>query len=138
MLTWGGSILPRMWFRRKHEKTPQETLVDAIIQEGLETRKFRAEAEAAQRQLELKKIELEMEHIEALGEERRKDLAEKEKIRVARQANAAAMRELRGRRKAAAQTPEGQPGGCRVCINPMQHDLTSAEIIWHGQGHREQ
>lgn len=122
-----------MWpFKRK--VTPTEVLVEQIIQEGIERRKVDAEIASRHHSLEMRKLELEMEHIEALGDERRKERADREQTRRARQQAAALAREAAARKRMAAPTDEG---ACKVCINPSDPGLTARDIEWHANGHRE-
>ncbi len=125
-----------MWFKKKAERTAQEVLIQAIIQEGLENRKMRAEIEARAHTLEMRRLELEMDHIEALGEEKRKDAAERERLRETRRQNAANARKIQAEKRAGAKSDE-TVGRCKVCLNPADPTLSTLEIQWHSNGHRE-
>ena len=119
--------LMRLW-----RKSAKAELIDAIIQEGIERRKIDAAIEDKKHALELRKLELEMEHIEQLGEERRKDRAERENARLVRQKAAAYAREVRKQNK-----QQGDASVCRVCLNGSDPSLTAREIEWHHNGHKE-
>lgn len=117
----------------KHRVSPTEALVSEIIKEGLERRKIDSEILARQREFDLKKLEIEMEHLTETAEERRKDRAANAAAREARQRAAAHMREV----NAAKRNPPQDDGACRVCRDPGNPGLTAREIEWHHNGHRE-
>lgn len=121
----------------KKTTTAEQALTQQILQEGIERRKIDAEVASKMRDLEMKKLELEMEHIEALGEERRKDRADREAVRTARKQAAAHAREVLARKNAAPTQPEADAGICKVCRNSSDPSLTERDITWHVNGHRD-
>ncbi len=123
------------WFRRREK--PDERLLRAFLQTDAKRIEAAALVDSKKHELELRRLELEMEHLEVLGEERRKDQREKESNRKARQEAAANAREMK-RRKAIGAAAPGAPTSCRVCAEPSAVYLTAEEIWWHGQGHPAQ
>lgn len=119
------------WFTRR--KAPTEILVEQIIQEGIERRKLDHEVASKTREFELRKLEIEMEHIEAIGEERRRDRADKAAARKVRQEWAARARDIKEQQKNGAQVGEK----CPVCANPSDPNLTIPQLEWHVNGHRQ-
>jgi len=131
------------WLLRDDLAT-QRTASEEVLQKLLEIERTRltsnAELDKLKRELEYKNTQLELEHIEAISEEKRKDRAHKEQLRYARQQHAAAMREKLALKRAAGQIPvkpklsAGVPG-CTVCMDPSSANLTAEEIKWHSAGH---
>jgi hypothetical protein len=122
------------WFTKRERES--DRLLRAFL--ATDTKRIEAAAtlDAKKQEIELRRLELEMEHIEALGEERRKDGREKEENRRARQEAAKNAREKRKANVAGAQQPEAHAGGCRVCKDPSSPYLSAEEIWWHGNGHQ--
>lgn len=131
---WYSVGLVMGWFKRRERA--DERLLRAFLQTDAKRIEAAALVDAKKSELELRRLELEMEHIEALGEERRKDAREREANRAARRAAAAAARE-KGAAKRAAAAGQGDFTKCRVCADPSSASLTPDEIWWHGSGHPE-
>lgn len=91
--------------------------------------------DALQAQLTLKKLELEMENIERLGEEKRKDAADRARLREQRKEWAKTAREKKARLAVNGSIAHSGLAGCRVCANGSDPSLTADEIHWHAQGH---
>lgn len=130
------------WFRnlfRGKEIANAELMTTLLKGEATrqETQQKRDELES---KLALRKLELEMEHLEAVHEERRKDAAEKERLRQQRREWAKAARE-KIQKKANGMPLNGSPvrlsgvAGCTVCADPSSPNLTADEIRWHSAGH---
>jgi hypothetical protein len=107
--------------------------VTAILHSETERRKSYDAADGRRAELELKKLELEIEHAAELGEERRKDRAAREELREMRRANAARAREIKKQKNAGGQH---EPSACKVCVNSGDPTLSAYEIMWHARGHR--
>lgn len=80
--------------------------------------------------LEIRRLELEYENLERAGEEKRKDLEQRDRLRRQKQEHA---QEMRARRREKQSTKYTQ--ACRVCSNPGDASLSASEILWHAQGH---
>lgn len=115
-------------------RDPAQELVQAILQEGIERRKIEGENDRQRAELDKLRIQMEMEHLTELGEERRKDAAHREEMRQHRREAAAAAREKLQAKRAGAIAHLGA-GICRVCVNPADPTLTPREINWHNSGH---
>ena len=112
----------------------------SVILEGENQRRLQQGTLDAQRiDLEKFKISQEMEHLEAIAAERRKDAEDREKLREQRRKWAAEAREARAKKLATGRAVAAQPGAttCRVCANPGDPTLTTPEILWHSNGHQQ-
>lgn len=124
--------------RKERRAKADAELLSAFIQaqnKRLEVDQRREELEA---QLRLKKLELEMENVERLGEERRKDAADRQRLREARKEWARTARDKKARIAASAGVrgvASSGLAGCRVCAGPSDPSLTAEEIHWHANGH---
>jgi hypothetical protein len=128
--------MPMGWLFNRRRRIETE-LIDALLKAEIERRKLNVETENRQRDIELRKMDLEYEHLEQVHEERRKDAAEREKLRQQRQEWARKAREVRNQ-KLRERAGVASNGGCRVCANGGDATLTATEIAWHHAGHRQQ
>ncbi len=113
--------------------TISEQLITAIVSGELKRRELADVADQRRAELDLKKMELEMSHLEQIGEEKRKDAADRQRLRELRQASAQNARNVRAQKRGA--QPEQQP--CRVCASGgTDPSLTADEILYHHAGHR--
>jgi hypothetical protein len=121
------------WFWQRREREDSK-LLRAFLANDAKRIEASGLLELKKAELETRKLELEMEHIEALGEERRKDRAEREANRRSR---AEAAKNAREHKRLKGQQPQPPQGAqqCRVCQDPSAPYLTSQEIWWHGSGH---
>lgn len=69
------------WSRRRRIEVE---LIEALLHGELERRKTQSDLDQKVAEIELKKRELELAHLEAIGEERRKDAADRQKLREQR------------------------------------------------------
>lgn len=120
------------WFFNRARR-PDVLLMEALLKQETERLKQQAELDASRRAIEMRRMELEFENLERLGSEKRKDAEDRERLREQRRKWAASAREIK-RQKLAAGAGAGA-NGCRVCTNPSDPSLTSAEITWHYNGH---
>lgn len=110
-----------------------EQLITAIVSGELKRRELADVADQRRAELDLKKMELEMSHLETIGEEKRKDAADRQRLRELRQQSAQNARNVRAQKRGT-QTTE-QP--CRVCASGgTEASLTAEEILFHHAGHR--
>lgn len=123
------------WFWRKNRD--RDLLLKSLLEADQEGRRLDAQIKAKQQELELKKIELEYEHLEAIHEEKRKDLKFRDEIRAQQRERAARAREVMAKKRAAgaAGVAAGVPVQCRVCANASDPTLSAHEIVWHSNGH---
>lgn len=110
-----------------------EQLITAIVSGELKRRELADVADQRRSEIELKKMELEMSHLSELGEERRKDAVEKQRLRELRQQAAQNARAAKAAKRNGHQADQGI---CRVCVNDKEPSLTADEILWHHAGHR--
>lgn len=111
----------------------------ALLKVFLESQQTRivsdAEVSKLEREIKLKEKQLELDHLEAIHEERRKDAAARETLRAQRKQWAASAREKLAQKRAAGVTVGGGLAGCKACANPADVSLTADEIRWHSAGH---
>lgn len=112
-------------------------LLDLLL--SRENARLAAETQMAQTraELELKKLQIEVENAEILQSVEAKRRDHEEQIREARRVLMANARE---KKRAAKQGQQMQPTTganipCRVCQDPTLIDLTPEEILWHKAGH---
>jgi hypothetical protein len=122
------------WWPFRNRLTDRE-LVASYENSALARRKIESEIEIARLQLEQHRIDVEMEHLEAVREQNRKDAEHREQMRELRAANAARMREVK-RQKRELGAAAGAAGQCAACRNPGDPRLTVEDITFHANGHR--
>jgi hypothetical protein len=119
------------------EKTDNELLKSLL---DLQREQISADSEIRklERQITLQTKALELENLERISEERRKDAAEKERLRQQRREWAANARAKLNQKKASTSSMAHAAGaipGCVVCADPTNPKLTADEILWHQGGH---
>lgn len=122
--------------RAKDEKAQRDRDRDELLKTLLATEKARidrhAEIEAARQQVELKKAELELENLERIGEEKRRDLQFKQTVR---ERNREQLREARARQKEKRLQREAQPHqtGCEECdaLREGRQPKHASDLIRH-------
>ncbi len=115
-------------------KKADRDLLSAFIEAQTKRTELDQKREELAAQLSLKKLELEMENIERLGEEKRKDAADRLRLREQRKEWAKTAREKK-RQLAVGHVASSGLAGCRCCANPSDPTLTADEIRWHAASH---
>lgn len=123
--------------RRQADRELLSTLLEA--QSAREaTQQKRDELE---NKLALRKLELEIENVERISEEKRKDAADRERLKLQRRQWAATARQKIAEKRTAMGSTNGASAfrggvpGCVVCADPSSPALTAVEIQWHSKGH---
>jgi hypothetical protein len=107
----------------------------------LQSDRISADAEIAKldREITLRTKAMELENLELIAEQKRKDAIAKEDLRQKRREWAAQARAKVAQKKAGATSSGPGPtlgvAGCVVCADPRSPRLTAEEIIWHNNGH---
>jgi hypothetical protein len=105
----------------------------------LQSERIAADSEIAKldREITLRTKALELENLERVSEERRKDSEQRERLKQQRREWAAAARAKVGKKATVAAQARVQSGlaGCAVCADPSSPKLTAEEILWHQNGH---
>lgn len=121
------------WFGRA--KAAETRLLDSFL--NLEQKRLESQAQQDDRRqaLELKKLELEIEHAEDLSRVRREDREAAQKLKQQQREWAATSREKKKQKEATEQ--RGNTHDCRVCsMGPNEPSLSVEDISWHNSGHR--
>lgn len=120
-------------------KDSNTLLIQQMMEVQSQRLKYDSELDHLKRELEFKQKQLEMDNLEAISEEKRKDRIAREQLRAIRQQNAAKARLAKTEKANGALMRNGAvPGrvsGCVVCADPSNASLTSDEIKWHSAGH---
>lgn len=132
------------WLRGKREIAPSPSADSALLAALLGAEQARiasyAELEKLDREVKLKEKALELENLDRISENKRKDAENREKIRQIRRENLNKANEVKRARKAAGNSGGPQAShagtpGCVVCADPSSPALTAHEIQWHAAGH---
>ena len=127
-LLWNSITIVNWPFRRS--RSIEQQVLQSYRETELRRREIDAQIELKKAELEGRKIELEMEHISELADQRRKDRQFKIELQKFKEEN------LIGARKKLADKRAGAAAGqCRACANPSDPALTAPEIQFHNNGH---
>jgi hypothetical protein len=116
------------------ERRRDAELLSSLLQLQSDRIKADAEIERLDRDLRLQTKKLELENLERISEEKRKDADARERLRIQRREWAANARKKVAANRDAATRVGGTPG-CVVCADPSSPRLTAEEILWHQNGH---
>lgn len=122
----------------KTKRQADSELLNSLLK--LQSDRIAADSEIAKldREITIRTKALELENLERVSEERRKDAEARERLKQQRREWAAAARAKVGKKAAALQQQGGVftgVSGCTVCANPSNPRLTAEEITWHNAGH---
>ncbi len=118
------------WWRSSADRDWDRELLLSYRKTELERRQIDSQIELKKQEFEARKIELEMEHIEELADQRRKDRQFKIELQKFKEDNLIGARKKLAEKRAAS---NGQQ--CRACANPSEPTLTAPEIQFHNSGH---
>jgi len=129
--------LREWWHRRSIEqKTLDQQLLIALLEGEKARHAASVEVEKARAQVELRKLELEVENAEDLAKARNEEREFKAKLRVQQREWAQQARD-RKKEKDVERERAAQPKlqNCPVCANASDPTLTAEMIMWHKNGH---
>lgn len=122
------------WFTSRRRLEVE--LIDALLKGELERRRAQSDLDSKMAEIELKKREMELANLAAIHDEKRKDAADRQKLREQRQNWAKTARDKKRERDAGGNLFR-RTEGCRVCHNQGDPTLTADEISFHHAGHPE-
>lgn len=128
-----------MWWWRRRQADRE--LLSSLLEIERARMDARVRIETMRDEIELKKAELELSHIEQRTHAEIELQEAKEKLRKDRRESSRKARErLAERRAAMGPTALGflPNGNCRVCLNGSDPSLSAGEIQWHHAGHPAQ
>jgi len=118
-------------------RSTRDSLLASYEDAALKRRSIEAELEGKRLELEKHRIDQEMEHIAALGEERRKEREHRAKMREEAQNRAAHARDVYRRKQS-----DGQNGtiraDCDVCNHRTSLTTPAEMVLDHSMGHTGQ
>ena len=121
------------WFSGRQSAT-DKLLTSLLDLEGKRLNRD-IELEKLHHELKLKTTQLEIENIERISEEKRKDADARLVLRQQKRESAQRMREIKAHKTSAHMNGHSGLQGCRVCANGSDPSLTAHEIQWHSAGH---
>ena len=132
------------WGRKEREAVREERNSQHLLKAFLETEQTRlinsANLDKARSELELRRLELEIQHAESLATARTIEMKARDDLKVMRQERAAVARAALAAKKEAAKRQQmelpGTTGACRVCVNQSDPTINIEDLTWHANGHR--
>lgn len=124
------------WLFGRQRKRDAE-LLTAMLSLQSERVKHDAEIEKLDREIKLKTRQLELDNLERISEEKRKDVEMRARLREQRRQWAQNARDKLAAKKTSSGAVKvaGGVSGCVVCVEPSSPHLTADEIRWHQAGH---
>jgi hypothetical protein len=122
-----------------HQARADSELLSSLLKVQAAQIEANAKIAGMDAEIRLKTKALELENLERIAEEKRKDAMAKEELRQKRRQWAADARAKLAAKKSQPASDgarlAGGIAGCVVCADPSSPRLTAEEITWHNNGH---
>lgn len=120
---------------REEKRREESTLMTSLM--ALENTRLEQQisVDKARAELELKRVQWELEHAEGVQRAKEADLRLRQELREKQREHSQKMRDAKKAKQAVSEAARTSGNGeCRVCRGGF-HDLSAEEITWHYNGH---